>query len=215
MSRTTRVLLCTLLTLALVSCGDDDGGQVQTDPTSPSTSSTASPSTTEATTTTAAPSETSTPPPTSEEPIETGIVLADDGLVIVPFGADELNVLSSLEPDLGDPDASEEAECPSGADQILRYENLTLVLSGGFFVGYVYSSPAGGELGISLATDEGLVLSAPESELRTLYPDVTIEESSLGTEFFVETDRGYLGGLLSGPGGVVESIFAGDSCAFR
>jgi hypothetical protein len=89
------------------------------------------------------------------------------------------------------------------------------VLSGGFLVGYVYDSPRGGDLGLSLATADGLVLSAPESELRELYPDVSIEESSLGTEFTVESDRGYLGGLLSEPGGIVTTIFAGDSCAFR
>lgn len=212
MRRTTAVLWITLL-IGAGACGSDSE-PVQTDPTGAPTTNGAPTSTEGDTSTTAAPGTSMATATTAEPPIQTGIVLADDGLVVVPFGSNEQIVRDALDPDLGDP-ADESAECPSGADQILRYDNLTLVLAGGFFVGYVYDSPRGSDLGISLATEDDLVLSAPESELRELYPDVAIQESSLGTEFTVETDRGYLGGLLSEPGGIVTTIFAGDSCAFR
>lgn len=210
MRRMTAVLLLTLL-VGAGACGSE-GEPVETDPTGPPTTD-SSPTSTNGTSTTAAPT-TSAPPTTAEPPIETGIVLADDGLVIIPFGSNAQIVRDALDPDLGDPE-DQAAECPSGADQILVYENLRLVLSGGFFVGYVYDSPRGNELGVSLATEDDLVLSATESELRALYPAVEIDESSLGTEFTIETDRGYLGGLLSEPGGVVTTIWAGDTCAFR
>lgn len=211
MRRTFPAALAAVLMLLVPACGDA-GEEVQSDPTAPVTSAessttTSTPPTTAATTT--------GPPPTNAPPVQTSLMLARDGLVVVPFGSNEQVVLDALTPDLGSPDSDEEAECPSGADQILRYENLTLVLSGGFFVGYLYDSPRGSELGLSLATEEGLELGAPESELRDMYPTVEIAESSLGTEFFAEFDRGSLGGLLSEPNGVVTTIWAGDNCAFR
>jgi hypothetical protein len=209
MQLTHALAIVTVAAGLVTGCGDD-GEKVDTATTTTITpsSTTVAPTTTDGTTSTTAVATTAAPP------IETGIVLADDGLVVVPFGSSEQIVRDALDPELGEPE-DESAECPSGADQILRYDNLTLVLSGGFLVGYVYDSPRGDDLGLSLATADGLVLSAPESELRELYPDVSIEESTLGTEFTVESDRGYLGGLLSEPGGIVTAIFAGDSCAFR
>ncbi len=216
--RSTRVLAVLLLGASLLAaCGDPDE-EVETAPTTTAAASTtsAAPSTSAAPTTTVAPATTSAPTTTEGAPIETGIVLSSSGLTVVPFGASADNVLAALTDELGEPLGDEEAECPSGADRTVRFEDLLLVFSGGSFVGYTYGAlPPGSAVELDLATTEGLVLGASEDELTSTYPGVTIAESSLGMEWTVEESRGYLGGLLGEDDGVVVAIWAGDICAFR
>ncbi len=216
--RTQRVLAVLLVGASLLaSCGDPDE-EVQTAPTTTGgTTTTGAPaSTTTAPSTTQAPGTTAAPPTTDGEPIETGLVLAPTGLTVVPFGSSADNVIEALTDELGAPLGDEAAECGSGADRTVRFEDLLVVFSGGSFVGYVYAGlPPGSAVEFDLATAEDLMLEATEEELRATYPDVTVEESTLGMEWNVPLGAGYLGGLLGEDDGAVAAIWAGDICAFR
>lgn len=206
-----------LVAAVLVTGCSDEGEELNTDATA--STSPESSTTVEATTTTALATTTTTeggdaPSTTTEPATESPLVLSGDGLGVVPFGSSVEVVLDSLEPLIGSPTADESAECPSGAERVVTFDDLRLVISGGFLVGYVYGNPLP-DSGPPAATAEGLTLGATEAELLSTYPDADVFDSSLGVEFTVTVGRGDIGGLLTGTAGEVESIWAGDPCAFR
>lgn len=203
--------------LALGACASSDDEVVVAE----TTTTVEAPSTT-GSTTTAAPSTTAAPttaPPSTEPPVETGIVLDASGLTVVPFGASADNTIAALTDALGAPlDDSPMAECPSGADRSVRWTDLQVIFSGGVLVGFAHGArPPSDPITMPLETTEGLAIGDTEADLLAAYPGATVEESSLGTEWYVDGARPgtYLGGLLTGPGGTVTDIWAGDICAFR
>lgn len=100
------------------------------------------------------------------------------------------------------------AECPAGELAFAEWESgLTLTLQDGRFVGWTQSAPAGAER--ALTTVNGIGVGASREELEAAFAGVSVQETSLGTEF----DAGGLYGLIED--GRISTLWAGTTCIFR
>lgn len=107
------------------------------------------------------------------------------------------------------------AECDSGADRTLGWPSLSTVFAKGKWVGYLWKGGSGAP---PAATDKGIKVGSTVAELKATYPGVSVEDSTLGHEWFVEiSDTTSLGGFVTGSASSdkVEQIYSGDICAFR
>jgi hypothetical protein len=158
---------------------------------------------------------TTTPPPVAPEEVR----LSGTGVADRPIGSTpEVDVLTMLTPLLGEPEVTA-AECPGGSDRAARFDvGLTVYFAGGQLSGWAFA--AGDEVaGSPVLTDRDLRPGDTVTDLLAAYPDdfQWIEDSTLGTEFFIGTGFPYVGGTATGtePNDTVEVLWAGDACLAR
>jgi hypothetical protein len=146
------------------------------------------------------------------------LVLASDGLEIaaeggaparLPFGTPRARVLADVGAVLGAPQRQGDLEeCPAGPLAHAEYgAGLQVVFQDGAFVGWS-TRP-----GSTLRTAAGIGPGSTLRQLRTAYPAMTMEETSLGHEFAA----GELFGVVAdtSDAGQVEALLAGINCIFR
>lgn len=156
----------------------------------------------------------------AEPPKPEGPLLALDGegirlvrpngsTALLPFGRPTADAVAALSTALGAPvDRGTNSECGAGPTEIVRWKGgFTAMFLEGRFNGWSADRRKG------LATMNGIGVGSTRAELFAAYSDASVEESTLGTEF----SAGGLGGLLSGAGPTakIETLWAGDICAFR
>lgn len=203
MTRTTSVLLAAVL---LVACGSEPSSDATARPDSAAT----------------APAAAGTPADTLPAGPAAGgaapaIVLAPDGLNVtggaapkqVAFGSPRAGVQADVGAVLGAPaEQGIQEECPAGPLQYAQYgAGLQLVFQDSAFVGWF-----AGE-GSTLRTAPGIGPGSTLGQLRSAYPGVTMEETSLGHEFAAGELYGIVADTSSA--GAVQVVFAGINCIFR
>jgi len=223
--RPTFVRLVTLLvwTVLLVSaCGQ--GEQPLASPTTPptTTSTTVAVSTTSEATSTTVPS-TTVPSTTTTLAIPSVVLaLSPDGLTVIdgdsgsttqlPFGTPQDAVVSAVDAVLVETGVVNpgNAECPNGQEAVAVWSGIQLEFAGDQFMAWSLNP------GSTLTDMTGVGLNSPVSGLKASW-DVTIFESTLGTEFSTDVDGAGLGGLLSDSSetATVTAYWAGPICAFR
>ncbi len=148
------------------------------------------------------------------------LALDSDGLRVVAesgsttalaFGRPLPDVVAAVSRLRGEPsDQGVSPECGAGPLDVASWPGgLTLYGQNGAFAGWAVGGPASDE---TLTTMTGAGIGSTRVDLYSAY-DVTVQETSLGTEF----DAGGLYGLLTGPGpdATVTALWAGVSCNFR
>jgi hypothetical protein len=150
------------------------------------------------------------------KPQSGAIVLRPGGIDALSFGAPADQVVAAMTTSLGSvQQENRSAGCDSGADRTVRWAGLSAVFSGGKWVGYLWDGAASSP---PAATDKGIKIGSTVAELKAAYPGVSVEDTTLGHEWFVEIDdTTSIGGFVSGPAatGKVQRIYSGDICAFR
>ncbi|MBX3480686.1 MAG: hypothetical protein KF842_09805 [Caulobacter sp.] len=156
----------------------------------------------------------------AEPPKPEGPLLALDGegirlvrpngsTALLPFGRPTAEAVAALSTALGAPvDRGTNAECGAGPTEIVRWGGgFSAMFLEGKFNGWSADRRKG------LTTMNGIGVGSTRAELFASYGDASVEDSTLGTEF----SAGGLGGLLSGTGATarIETLWAGDICAFR
>lgn len=154
-------------------------------------------------------------PPKPEGPL---LALDGDGIRLVrpngstallPFGRPTAEAVAALSSALGTPtDRATNSECGAGPTEIVHWGGgFTALFVDGRFNGWSADERKG------LSTMNGIGVGSTRAELFASYSDASVEQSTLGTEF----SAGGLGGLLSGAGPTakIETLWAGDICAFR
>ena len=115
-----------------------------------------------------------------------------------------------LERALGDPDESETRDCDPGRLQSITWPGLVVYVGDTGFAGWYADDD-------TFSTDKGLTVGSTEAELRAAHPDVTITESTLGTEAFVpddaDDDEVGLSALLED--GRISDLWSGATCVSR
>lgn len=139
------------------------------------------------------------------------IELAADGLLVrgklLPFGTPRPSAESAIggiQGSEGTRDSS--TECAAGLVDYTAYgDSLQLTFQEGKFVGWTINGSAS-----PLRTAKGIGIGSPRQSLDAAYPDVIVDDSSLGLLFSV----GDLVGLLDQDGieGIVTDIWAGTVC---
>ncbi len=128
----------------------------------------------------------------------------------VTFGTARDTAVPMVTAALGRPKGqSVNQECGAGPLEFVDFQGgLTMLFQDARFAGWDVDGRDGGSYG----TANGVAIGTTLRELRAAGP-VTVEQSTLGTEF----DAGGIGGLLSGPGAAakVTNLWAGTTCAFR
>lgn len=137
-----------------------------------------------------------------------------DGVGDATIGTDADAAIDHVSSVLGPPTNDDSAaECPSGANRLVSWDGLTLVFADGKMVGYIASSANASDRLIETSQKSLLKPGDPESQLVALFPDATIEETSLGREFWTGGDgEGYRGVIEDE---IISSLGAGDLCVFR
>ena len=180
---------------------------------SPTTETAATPKDAPATTTAVAKSS-ETPAPAATK---STLVLADDGLSIVEVTSGKASLIkfgiprASAELAIGNVQGAQRekgssAECGAGTIDYTRYKDgLQLTFQDDKFVGWAINAAASPR-----RTAEGIGVGSTRQALNTAYPDITVEEDSLGLLF----GGGGITGLLDieGIDGVVTGIWAGTVC---
>lgn len=130
----------------------------------------------------------------------------------VAFGEGEAEVIAFMTRLRGGqaPTRSSNAECPSGPLTFADWgDGFQLAFADGRFAGWMATdaAPAG------FATVSGVHVGSTLAEARTALPGLTVQQTTLGTEFAA----GELFGFLSGAGDQarVTGLWAGVSCFFR
>ena len=186
--------------LLVASCGDDD--EASTDTTTPITTTVGGSSTTVGSTTSVA------------DDVELLVVLnpeglgfttADSGSVTrLDFGSDPALVIDAVGRSLGDPvEEGSNDECAPGPTDFARWDEVHLFFDDSGFVGWSVNGPP-------LTTGDGIGVGSTLAEFEAAYGDVTVEETSLGQEFF---DGPYVGSVTADD--VLDRLDAGTICAFR
>lgn len=139
-------------------------------------------------------------------------ILIVDGIGDLSFGTSTVADARALfDPLFGNATVETLGECPSGADQAASWDALQLVFQSGRLAGWFYDGRFEGEP--RLVTPSGVAIGTSESEVERIYAGVTIEETSIGREFWFEVPSGVMSGLISD--GRVTSLWAGGVCIFR
>lgn len=146
-------------------------------------------------------------PTTEQEAPATGVILSGDGLGVgaetVALGASRDAATAAITRGLGaaPSETGSYGECGGGATDWAEWNGLTLLFSGDELVGWESQSP-------DLATVEGVHAGSTIQELRAAYPDVEIQETTVGWAFIV----GDLYGHLDDAQTRVERIRLGVNC---
>jgi hypothetical protein len=161
-----------------------------------------------------------TPPARRATAVVQGVQLRDDGLHMVvyagdsdlKFGTPMKDAIAAIDGMLGPGSKPEtNSECGAGPIAFVKWpDGFSGLFQDGRFVGW---SVDDGSAKGAYVTDKAVGVGSTRAELLAAYPDVKIEESTLGTEFTV----GDYDGLLQGKGGEakVGALWAGTSCVFR
>ena len=183
--------------LVVVGCGDD--GDAAT-----SATTTAAPETTvDASTTSVA------------DDVQVLIVLNPDGLGFttedsgsvsrIDFGSDQQLTRDAVVKSLGEPsDEGTNQECAPGPPDFAYWDELQLYFENGTFAGWSIHNDS------TLTTADGIGLGSTLDEYEQAYGDVTVEETSLGREFF---DEAYNAGIDDNDR--IDRLTTGTVCAFR
>lgn len=168
--------------------------------------------------TTPSPGATGTPaaPRVSAEPVTIRVALRPDGLGFtdggpssssLAFGSDAATVKDVLDRALGAGGELETPDCGPGTSTV-QYELLFLRLQDGRFVGWTTGSPG-------LTTGDGIGVGSTLAQLRDSFAQVTVTESTVGTEW--TTGEGGVYGFLDGTAETsrVDSLSGGTTCVFR
>lgn len=191
--------LLTALTLGFAGCGDDGETEVLVDP-APATGD---------------------GDPVEDEIAEHGgddleseiLLYNEDGIGDAKLGDSADEAIFEIAAVLGEPTADDKtAECPSGANRQVSWTGLYAIFSDDVMVGYL-GSDQGDDLLFDAAQRSVLKPGDPESQLVTLFPDVTIEETGLGREFWTGADDAGFRGFIDD--GIIVGLGAGDLCVFR
>lgn len=146
-------------------------------------------------------------PTAEQETAASGVILSGDGLGVgaetVALGASREDATAALTRALGAPPSETGAygECGGGATDWVEWQGLTLLFSGDELVGWESQSP-------DLATAERIHAGSTIDELRAAYPDVEIQETTVGWAFIM----GDLYGHLDDAQTRVERIRLGVNC---
>ncbi len=226
-----------ITTLALVLSACSGGSDATTDAGAGSSTTaaaaTSSSSTSEATTTTVDTTTTTTEPETTTTGAETtttteaqdeyALALSSDGLVVVevasgsttmlPFGTTQDIAINGVTNLIGPPTEVNPGnpECGNGQDVVAIWtDSIMLEFAESTFI--AWSLRPGSTL--TDLSGVGLGMSRPDLEGRWA---ISVDESTLGTEFTTAIDGAGYGGLLTADtdSGVIDGLWAGPICAFR
>jgi hypothetical protein len=197
-----RVAAVVALVLLAAACGDDSEGGAVTG---------TAPSTTSRSPATSASAAAST---TSVADVELLVVLTPDGLGFttegsgaisrVDFGSARSLVVDTVAKSLGTPAAQgTQHECAPAPSGFARWDEISLFFDGDTFAGWSVN-------GEPLTTADGIGVGSTLDEFEAAYGHVTVEDTSLGQEFF---DGPYVGSVDGS--GVIDRLDAGTICAFR
>ena len=128
----------------------------------------------------------------------------------IPFGTPQADVLASLQRVRGPAGRGMNADCGAGPVEYASWpDGLSVVFQHGTFVGWGLDGRAAG----ALATANNVGPSTTRAELEGAFATVSVQRTSLGSEFAA----GKLHGLLDGPGrrARVTDMWAGVSCVAR
>ena len=154
-----------------------------------------------------------------EEAGSTRVLLEPDAVIAggteegrIPFGTGADQAIERLTPLLGaDIERNSSDECGAGPMQFANWGEVALNFQEGRLVGWSLRVASQAPW---IGTPGGATIGTPRSELGSaLAGPLTVEETSLGTEF----SAGGLSGLLSGPGpnATVTDLWAGTNCIMR
>lgn len=144
--------------------------------------------------------------------VDAAIILRGDGVVLrsgehLAFGAPEARAIEQLAFAIGTAPAprSRAEDCGPGALDVVGWDSgFVAYLQDGQFVGWT---------AIDERTAEGIGFGSSRADLNAAFGDFEIQDSSLGTEFFVQGISGVLESQL--PDAQVNSIWAGMTCVMR
>lgn len=164
-----------------------------------------------ATTTTTASATVATAPTTTDPTI--AVVLLAGRLKVggnaLVFGAPRSQVSSYLGRALGPPRREQDQHCDAGDLHTFTWPGITAYVGVEGFAGWSADGP-------TFTTDTGGVrIGSTKAALLTAYPTAKITESSLGTEFFVDTPPPGLSGILDATDGEVSALWSGATCVAR
>lgn len=157
------------------------------------------------------PTSTTTTTPTTAAPAE--IALKAGGLDNLAFGSPSAEVIAAVKARFGPPEKDGQVACDSGSDRTVAWPAISLVFAEDKWVGYSFESTTD-----RAVTDKGIRVGSTVAELKAAYPSVRLDETSLGIEWFVESDADrFLSGSVGGPTNAdkVDRISSGDICALR
>jgi hypothetical protein len=160
--------------------------------------------------------ETATPPPA--DPAATDVAdqmgLGPDGIhasgQYLSFGVGRDGVVAAVTRELREPTGEEQAlECGPGPLDSVTWDGLDLYFADGELDGWYLDAPQPD----SVIVVGDVAIGATLAELRAAYDDLTVEESTLGTEWL----GGGISGVLSGDdeNATVEAMWAGATCIAR
>ncbi len=216
------VAVVSVLALGLAACGQGDA-PLASPTTAPSTTSTAA----ETTTTVAAPETTTTTAPeastTTTVPVPAVVLaVAPDGLMLVdsdtgsttalPFGTPQDDVVAAVDATLADAGVVNpgNVECPNGQVAVGAWNDVQLEFDVDGLMAWSLNP------GSTVTDMMGVGVGSTLADVQAGW-NITIFESTLGTEFNTDVDGQGIGGLLSdaSESAVVVSYWAGFVCTFR
>lgn len=210
------------LVVGLAACGQGDA-PLASPTTAPSTTFTA----VETTTTTAVPATTMTTAPeastTTTAPVPAVVLaVAPDGLMLVDsdsgsttpllFGTAQESVVAAIDATLGEPGVINpgNVECPNEQVAVGAWTDLQLEFDAAGLMAWSLNP------GSTVTDLMGVGMGSTVADVQAGW-DITIFESTLGTEFNTDVDGEGIGGLFSdaSESAVVVSYWAGFVCTFR
>lgn len=147
------------------------------------------------------------------------VTLQTDGLSVTAGDSSQSLVFSDTERNaateavaavLGEPTAEESGlECGPGPLDSVTWQGLDLYFSDGVLAGWYLDEPQPEQV----ITAGNVVVGSTRGQLKTALPDLSVEESTIGTEW----SGGGLSGVLSGDAkdATVEAMWAGANCIAR
>lgn len=210
------------LVLVLAACGQGEAplaSPTTAPPTTTATTITAS-TTTEASATTMTTTVASTTTTVSVPAVV--LAVAPDGLMLVDtdsgsttpliFGTAQDDVVAAVDATLGESGVINpgNVECPNDQAAVGVWTGVQLEFSVDGLIAWSLSP------GSTITDMMGIGMGSPLSEVEAGW-DITIFESTLGTEFNTDVDGQGIGGLLSDSSetAIVEAYWAGFACTFR
>ncbi len=216
------VAVVSVLAIGLAACGQGDA-PLASPTTAPSTTSSAA----ETTTTVAAPETTTTTAPeastTTTAPVPAVVLaVAPDGLMLVdsatgsttplPFGTPQDDVVVAVDATLGEAGVVNpgNVECPNGQVAVGAWNDIQLEFDADGLMAWSLNP------GSTVTDMMGVGVGSTLTDVQAGW-NITIFESTLGTEFNTDVDGQGIGGLLSdaSESAVVVAYWAGFVCTFR